>query len=287
MSASHVSTSHAGARHTSASRTAASRTAASQTGASHTGASLASPGTTDADAVASSGHGESRVLGVDACPAGWIAITLSDGRPQAIVGGQIAEVVDAATQAGPLRAVAIDIPIGLADTGFRQADLLARKAAGARWASVFATPIRGALAFDTYADALALSRSVTGSGISAQAFRLREKILQVDDWLRQGGAVCRVVEAHPELSFAEMAGAPLTDSKATWAGAVRRRALLAAEGIGLSGDLGLAGRRIGVDDVLDAAAAAWTARRVARGTARRMPDPPERFSDGIDCAIWT
>jgi predicted RNase H-like nuclease len=42
-----------------------------------------------------------------------------------------------------------------------------------------------------------------------------------------------------------------------------------------------------VDDVLDAAAVAWTADRVARGTARHAPDPPERFSDGIDCAIWT
>jgi predicted RNase H-like nuclease len=44
---------------------------------------------------------------------------------------------------------------------------------------------------------------------------------------------------------------------------------------------------VGVDDVLDAAAVAWTAVRVARGVARHLPDPPERFSDGIDCAIWT
>jgi predicted RNase H-like nuclease len=42
-----------------------------------------------------------------------------------------------------------------------------------------------------------------------------------------------------------------------------------------------------VDDVLDAAAVAWSASRVARGAARRLPAAPERFSDGIDCAIWT
>jgi len=41
-----------------------------------------------------------------------------------------------------------------------------------------------------------------------------------------------------------------------------------------------------VDDVLDAAAAAWTARRYANGQAQSMPGTPEVFSDGIECAIW-
>jgi predicted RNase H-like nuclease len=97
----------------------------------------------------------------------------------------------------------------------------------------------------------------------------------------------RVVEAHPELSFAAMAGAPLRSRKITWAGAVQRRALLAQAGILLDGDLGLAGEQAGVDDVLDAAAAAWTARRVSQGVARCLPSPPEVFSDGIPAAIWT
>lgn len=244
-------------------------------------------GGASAGGASAGGASAGRVLGVDACPAGWVGIVLSGTPVEAYVRADIAELVRAAAEPGALQAIAIDIPIGLADSGFRKADLLARKAAGARWASVFATPVRGALAFENYADALALSRSVTGGGISSQAFRLRDKILQVDTWLRQDKAPCQVVEAHPELSFAAMAGAALADSKATWAGADRRRKLLAAQGIDLTGDLGLAGRRVGVDDVLDAAAAAWTARRVARGEARHVPDPPERFSDGISCAIWT
>jgi predicted RNase H-like nuclease len=37
--------------------------------------------------------------------------------------------------------------------------------------------------------------------------------------------------------------------------------------------------------VLDAAAAAWSARRVAAGTAVLLPDPPEVFSDGWPAAI--
>ena len=226
------------------------------------------------------------VLGVDACPAGWVGVVLSRDGVHALVRAEIGALVCAAADdSGPLQVVAIDIPIGLADAGTRQADLLARKAAGPRRASVFVTPVRAALQADTYAEALTLSRTLTGRGISTQAFRLRDKILQVDSWRER--SPCRVVEAHPELSFAAMAGAPLSDSKSTWAGAVRRRDLLAANGLDLVDDLGLSGRRVGVDDVLDAAAVAWTATRVAVGTARRLPARAERFSDGVDCAIWT
>jgi predicted RNase H-like nuclease len=226
------------------------------------------------------------VLGADACPAGWIGVVLSADCVCAVVHAEIGGLVELAAAGVPLDAIAIDIPIGLADSGPRQADLLARRAAGPRYASVFVTPVRAALLAETYPAALAASRDVTGQGISSQAYRLRAKILQVDRW-RQGPQPCPVVEAHPELSFAAMAGTPLPDSKSTWAGAVRRRQLLAAQGIDLDGDLGLSGLRVGVDDVLDAAAVAWTARRVADGAARRLPTEPERFSDGLDCAVWT
>jgi predicted RNase H-like nuclease len=225
------------------------------------------------------------VLGVDACPAGWVGVALAGCCVRLVVHASIGGLVAMAAADGPLGAIAIDIPIGLADSSTRQADLLARAAAGPRWASVFVTPVRAALQADTYADALALSRELTGRGISSQAFRLRDKILQVDSWRER--APCPVVEAHPELSFAAMAGAPLSDAKSTWAGAVRRAELLAAHGIDLAGNLGLSGLRVGVDDVLDAAAVAWTATRVAAGTARRLPAEAERFSDGVDCAIWT
>ena len=81
-----------------------------------------------------------------------------------------------------------------------------------------------------------------------------------------------------------MAGAPLRSRKNTWAGAAQRRTLLAQAGIALDGDLGLAAEQAGVHDVLDAAAAAWTARRVSQGSARCLPPSPEIFSDGIPAA---
>jgi predicted RNase H-like nuclease len=229
-----------------------------------------------------------RVLGVDACRAGWIGIALSARDPQPYVAPAIRELIQQAAADGPLRVIAIDIPIGLADTGRRRSDQLAREALGRRWPSLFITPVREAVQAGEFAAALDASRRLAGEGISRQAFALGAKILDVDRWLRDvPGPPARVVEAHPELSFAQLAGVPLAVRKSTWAGAVLRRALLAGAGITLAGDLGLAGEQAGVDDVLDAAAAAWTARRVSQGRARCLPDPPETFSDGLPSAIWT
>jgi predicted RNase H-like nuclease len=226
-----------------------------------------------------------RVLGVDVCRAGWVGIAWSGRATSAYVAEDIGRIVALGNADGPIDVIAIDIPIGLADDRPRQADLLARNAAGRRWASVFMTPVRPALLTENYAEASALNRRLTGTGISRQAYNLRDKILQVDDWLRRAPSL--VVEAHPELSFGEMAGAPLADSKSTWPGAERRRRLLVDAGLDVSGDLGLSGHQVGVDDVLDAAAVAWTAARIARGAARCIPDPPEKFSDGLSAAIWT
>lgn len=93
-----------------------------------------------------------------------------------------------------------------------------------------------------------------------------------------------MVEVHPELCFAVMAGAPLQTRKKTAEGVGERVGLLAAQGIRLPEDVPL--DRRGVDDVLDATAAAWTAARVVAGRAERLPARPERFSDGLDAAMW-
>ncbi|MFD0592702.1 DUF429 domain-containing protein [Catellatospora coxensis] len=225
------------------------------------------------------------MLGVDACKAGWVGIVLAGDEVAAIFAPTIAELVLLADADGVAQVVAIDIPIGLPDQGVRAADELARQAAGPRWKSVFSTPARQALRAENHATANALHREAGAKGISQQAYGLRKKIFDVDDWVR--GQQRRVVEVHPELSFAAMASAPLTDRKTTWAGVERRRALLAAEGVLPAGDLGAAGHVAGVDDVLDAAAAAWSARRVLCGTAVCRPEEPEVFSDGLRCAIWT
>ncbi len=162
--------------------------------------------------------GLERVLGVDACKAGWIGVTLGDGAPRGYFGRDIGALVSWVGQDGDLVAVAIDIPIGLPDRGRRQADGLARAMIGRRSSSVFTTPVREALLAPDHARAVAINRKRTGEGISAQAFGLRTKLLQVDAWVQLTSQ--RVIEVHPKVSFARLAGNPLTTRKSTWAGTI-------------------------------------------------------------------
>ena len=223
------------------------------------------------------------MLGIDVCKAGWVGIVLSQGTVSAHLAAKSA--ISSKTPAAAARCRSSPSTFrSAARQGRRQADLLIRKAVGPRWASVFMTPVRPSLEAADFATATAASRRLAGEGISRQAFALQAKILQVDNWVRQTRH--RVVEVHPEASFAQLAGAPLHSAKSTWAGIARRRQLLTEAGIVLPDDLGTAGEKAAVDDVLDAAAAAWTAMRVIRYQARPHPDPPELFSDGLASAIW-
>lgn len=225
------------------------------------------------------------VLGLDSCPGGWAGIGWSGAETIGVFGADVAAVVaEFAARGGPPASVGIDIPIGLPDVGQRRSDSLARARLVGRTSTLFTTPTRGAMEQSDYAAALHTQRQLTGVGLSKQAFNLREKILDVDRWL--AGSPYRVVEVHPEISFTAMHGTPLVASKKTWAGMQQRMALLASAGLVVPADVGVLGNHAGADDVLDAAAVAWSAMRVVRGQAESLPDPPERFSDGWRAAIW-
>ena len=234
---------------------------------------------------------ECPVLGVDACRAGWAGVLWRpDGSLAVLVEPRIDVVFAAATTAGERPAVVgIDIPIGLPDSGRRGTDAAARAALPGKGSSVFPTLVRAAYEAASYAEGRAAMLAATAGepdgprSCSAQAWQLGRKVLEVDAWARAGDPGTRVVEVHPEVSFATMAGAPLLESKKSPAGVVARRAALASRG--LAGLPARAPRGAGLDDVLDAAAVAWTARRVLAGEARRLPDPPEVFSDGWPACI--
>lgn len=225
-----------------------------------------------------------RVLGVDGCAAGWVGIALGTGTPRAYLASSVMSLVGQAGADAPLSVVAIDIPIGLPDAGRRLADVRARSEIGNLRPSVFMTPVRAALEAPDHPTAVAINRELAAEGVSRQAYGLRKRIFEVEAFIQT--ADLAVVEVHPEVCFARMLGGPLTARKTTWAGVELRRRLLTANGVLLSGNLGLPRLDAGVDDVLDAGAAAWTARRVADGQAQSMPDPPELFSDGWPAAIW-
>ena len=174
----------------------------------------------------------------------------------------------------------IDMPLGLLATGWRTADLLARRALGRRGPCVFAIPPRPVWEQPAYANANQSCRELTGHGMSIQAWGLRGKLLEADEF--RAAAAPPLYEVHPELSFAALAGgAPLADSKHTPSGLAIRRALLAEAGIALPPRVPGAAE----DDLLDAAAVAWSAGRVAAGAAVTLSDPDQRADDGREIAI--
>jgi predicted RNase H-like nuclease len=165
---------------------------------------------------------------------------------------------------GTLAAAAIDIPIGLAPLGPRRADVEARRRLGPRRSSVFPAPVRAVLAASTYEEACALSRAASGKAISKQLFNILPKIREVDQLvtpLRQR----HLFEMCPELSLAVLDGAPMAYAKTTAAGrAERMRALSSVFGPAeLERHVRPAPPGAKADDVLDAFAGAWTARRCA------------------------
>lgn len=214
-----------------------------------------------------------RVLGLDACRKGWAGILLDDaGVTSGVFLDDLAGVDDL-----DVAGIGIDIPVGLATDHVRAADRAAKSLLGPRRASVFMTPVRAAFAQDSHAAASATNRELTGRGISIQAWGLRAKVLAADAWART--TTTPVWEVHPEVAFTLLRdGAPCQHPKTTWAGQQERRAALAGAGLTLD-DVGEVGALAAADDVLDAAAVAWSARRLAAGRGRCWPDPPERYDD--------
>jgi predicted RNase H-like nuclease len=230
-------------------------------------------------------HGQRTVTGVDGCAGGWVAVTLAaDG--QAAHGRQAVRIAVAPTLAGlplglpPATVIAgIDMPLGLLAEGWRAADLLARGQLGRRGVTVFMIPPRPVWLAGSYAEANRACRELTGKGLPAQTWGLRGKLLEADAYRR--GSALPLYEVHPELSFAALAGAPLPASKHTTAGLAARRDLLARAGLTVPPTIAGAAE----NDLLDAAAVAWSARRIAAGQAVTLTSPAQRADDGTEIAI--
>lgn len=224
------------------------------------------------------------VLGVDACPAGWVGVLIGpEGRPTVHVAASISALVALVRENAEPAVVAIDIPIGLPDSGGRLADAEARRQLAGKGSSIFTTLTRAAYEAPTYEQARAANIATTGgASASAQAYALGPKILDVDGWVRADPGTT-VIEVHPELSFARMAGAPILARKKDADGVAARRAALLAEG--LVAPAWFRGSGFGEDDLLDACAAAWSAARHDQGLTESFPAEPELFRDGIPAAI--
>ena len=213
-----------------------------------------------------------RVVGVDGCRQGWV--TISVALKGAIRADVFERFSDLMARFKGARVLAVDMPLGLLEKGCREADESARRYLGRRASSVFSAPCEGVLGADTYESAGSISRRMTKKGISRQTWALVPKIRELQEFAGDG----RIHEVHPEVSFRLMnEGSEVSHGKKTWGGLWQRLELLASAGVMLAPDLGAA-NAVPVDDVVDAAAAAWSALRIAKGEARSFPDRPVQRS---------
>lgn len=223
-------------------------------------------------------------VGVDACPAGWVAAVREDG------GLRIESHESFASVAGahPEGRILVDIPIGLPSDRRRRCDEAASDLLGCRGISVFYPPSETAIERDDYDAASEAHRADVGHGLSRQAFHIRGAIREVADVVG-GDYDGRIREAHPELCFAGLNGQPIAYSKSSERGRRLRQALLTDALDGTEGVYADALDRyprneVGRDDVLDALALSVAASEASLATAPADPadDEPRIYYPGFE-----
>lgn len=227
--------------------------------------------------------------GIDGCAGGWLVVYEAARGLDAFV----APTITMALCALPPRTEAgIDIPIGIPEQGARACDIEARRLLGLRAAAVFPAPLRIALNATDYAAANRLQGTL-GRGMSRQSFAMLPKIREVDVWIRRNSGLGPTLhEVHPELSFAVWNGdRPMAQPKTSPGGKVHRWKLVEAAFPGARARLAQLLRTtvgpgsFGDDDLCDAIAALWSARRIARGAHLTLPRQLQRDAYGLPMQI--
>lgn len=202
------------------------------------------------------------MVGADWAGRRWVCVVLRGSETQVTAERSFDAVVKRFAEAA---AITVDIPIGLPGSApWRRAEQEAR--ARVHPSTVFPTYPKEIYECTVHSEAVALCKERSWPGISRQSYGLWRRMAEVEPY------AALVAEVHPEVSFWKLNGeARLAASKHTWNGFFERRALLDRAGIHLDDHLPEDAPAV---DVLDAAAAAWTARRIAEGEHTTLPTTP-------------
>lgn len=221
--------------------------------------------------------------GADGCKGGWCRVCW---QPQFGLHMSLHPSMDSLVQqqAKAEGLLLVDMPMGLPYTErpFRACDQQARRLLPGRGATVFSPPCREALTAENYPRACAVNKHLLGRKISIQAYNIMPKILECDTLLRRHPGIHEwLLEAHPELAFAALAGTPLPSGKRTAQGQELRLSLLERVMPQTRDFVATSMRqhprsRLALDDLLDATALAWAA---ALGLERldRLPQGAEEY----------
>lgn len=205
------------------------------------------------------------LAGVDGCRGGWLAAVLDGAHLSWRLVPAFRDLYDDTT----LSVIAIDVPIGLPESGPRACDVQARALIGPRRSSVFAAPVRAVLHHTVYADARTALATLGAASMSAQAFGIVRAVRDVDERVTEADDD-RIVETHPEVAFFVMGG--VVAGKRTAPGVAQRIRLLSDWRPDLLEILATAPERAPIDDALDALACLWVAERWAAGERRTLGD---------------
>ena len=236
---------------------------------------------------------KSQFVGVDGCPDGWFSVGLDNCDGYEV--RAFKTFCELLVHYGEARLVLVDIPIGLLEDGpgERACEPRAREAVCARRSSVFPTPPR-TLVHDVangmcFRCANALSKASRCEGFSMQTYHIMAKIAEVDRVMTHP---CRakspgVREVHPEVCFWALNGKrPMCHPKGESVGIEERMEVLKrcesrTENIYNCAFRKYRRKQVARDDILDALAAAVTAKLGWPDKLQTLPECPPTDSKGL------
>jgi predicted RNase H-like nuclease len=226
-----------------------------------------------------------RIAGIDGCKRGWVVVHCPHDDLAAAEVSFTADLNSFMT-AAQIDFAVVDIPIGFTSgPSDRDVEPSMRAMLKGKSSSVFNTPCREALDQDSYHGASEVNRKTLGKGMSKQTHAIFPKMREMDRIVRELGQN-KIREGHPEVTFAVLNGSPVHTRKKDSAGADARASLLVCEGFNIA-ELASTVRHLDAakDDILDAAALLWTAKRFVEKKHITLPPVPARDAVGIEMSV--
>jgi predicted RNase H-like nuclease len=190
----------------------------------------------------------SLIIGIDGCKSGWFSIWENQDKSiHSSVFSNLNELKNFFKNESQL-ILGIDMPVVLSEVIPRQADQLARKLLSKKASSVFTAPTPEMLDQPNYEKASLVSKRLFGKSMSLQSWYLFPKIKDVQTMIHHEDM--QIYEIHPELSFRAMNNEQVRNQHAR--------------------------KDVMDNDILDALAVLWSAKRIQSNQASYLPQAPEK-----------
>lgn len=220
----------------------------------------------------------SLIIGIDGCKSGWFSVWENQDKSiHSSVFSNLNELKNFFKNESQL-IIGIDMPVILSEVIPRQADQLARKLLNKKASSVFTAPTPEMLDQPNYEKASLVSKKLFGKSMSLQSWYLFPKIKDVQTMIHHEDI--QIYEIHPELSFRAMNNEQvILESKKSHEGFVIRNSLLAMHFKNFIFEEirhQYVRKDVMDDDILDALAVLWSAKRIQSNQASFLPQSPEK-----------